>query len=61
MRGENGRTANEGAGGVDEVHLTSRKRVERRPLARHGASAMAHSEREGRVGEADGGGPLSAI
>ena len=59
-RGKGGR-ANGGAGGVDEVHMTSRGRVERRPLARHGASAMAHSEGEGREREADSGGPLSDI
>ena len=46
---------------VDEVHKTSRGLVERRSLARHGASAMAHSEGEGREREADSGGPLSDI
>ena len=42
--GEKGGGRTGGAGGIDEVLLTSRGRVERRPLARHGASAMEHSE-----------------
>ena len=42
--GEKGGGRTGGAGGIDKVLLTSRGRVERRPLARHGASAMEHSE-----------------
>ena len=41
--------------GVGEVHMISRGARGRRPLAWHGASAMAHSEGEGREGETDRG------